>query len=59
MLKNFQRYFRYYLALLLFGLLLVGVRWQSAPLGAAMATTETAESAALSLHPATGAMALR
>jgi hypothetical protein len=31
MLKNFQRYFRFYLASFLFGLLLVGMRWQAAP----------------------------
>jgi hypothetical protein len=34
MLTNFQRYFRFYLASFLFGLLLVGIRWQAAPLGA-------------------------
>jgi hypothetical protein len=33
MLKNFQRYFRFYLASLLCGLLLAGIRWQAAPLG--------------------------
>lgn len=33
MLKNFQRYFRFYLATFLCGLLLIGIRWQAAPLG--------------------------
>lgn len=42
MLNNFQRYFRFYLALMLFGLLMVGIRWQSAPLGATTAATDAA-----------------
>lgn len=33
MLKNFQRYFRFYLATFLCGVLLIGIRWQAAPLG--------------------------
>jgi hypothetical protein len=33
MLKNFQRYFRFYLATFLCVLLLAGSRWQAAPLG--------------------------
>jgi hypothetical protein len=42
MLKNFQRYFRFYLASFLFGLLLVGMRWQAAPLGASPEKNEGA-----------------
>ncbi len=33
MLRNFQRYFRFYLASFLSVVLLAGVRWQAAPLG--------------------------
>jgi hypothetical protein len=40
MLKNFQRYFRFYLATFLFSILLVGIRWQAAPLGAAELTED-------------------
>lgn len=40
MLKNFQHYFRFYLATFLFGLLLAGIRWQAAPLGGTKASKE-------------------
>lgn len=41
MLKNFQRYFRFYLAAFLGGLLLVGIRWQAAPLGEIQPTEQS------------------
>jgi hypothetical protein len=51
MLKNFQRYFRFYLASFLFGLLLVGIRWQAAPLGNAELENEPAETSAPAVQP--------
>lgn len=51
MLKNFQRYFRFYLASFLFGLLLVGSRWQAAPLGANELENEPAETSAPAAQP--------
>ena len=41
MLDNFQRYFRFYLASFLFCLLLVGIRWQAAPLGTSVVERES------------------
>ena len=41
MLQNFRRFFRFYLALFLFGLLLLGVHWQGAPLGVHAAGSAT------------------
>ncbi|MBH8556618.1 hypothetical protein [Hymenobacter negativus] len=51
MLKNFQRYFRFYLASVLFGLLLAGIRWQTAPLGANELNTEPASTSAPAARP--------
>ncbi|GAB3572156.1 hypothetical protein [Hymenobacter daeguensis] len=62
MLKNFQRYFRFYLASLLFGMLLVGIRWQAAPLGANELEKEPAETsvpAGRPVHAAAGSVAIR
>ncbi|UOE33520.1 hypothetical protein MTP16_20650 [Hymenobacter monticola] len=41
MLKNFQRYFRFYLATFLCAVLLVGIRWQAAPLGEMQQTEQS------------------
>ena len=43
MLNNIQRYFRFYLASFLFAVLLIGIRWQAAPLGAAELEEEPTE----------------
>ncbi|MDO7847173.1 hypothetical protein Q5H92_12445 [Hymenobacter sp. M29] len=62
MLKNFQRYFRFYLATFLFGLLLVGIRWQAAPLGEKLVPQETPDSeqqVVAPSHRVTGDMAMR
>lgn len=62
MLTNFQRYFRFYLASLLFGLLLVGIRWQAAPLGAnelENAPTETSAPPPGTARAEAGAVAIR
>lgn len=62
MLTNFQRYFRFYLASFLFGLLLVGIRWQGAPLGAKELENEPAETSAPTPGPIraeAGAVAIR
>jgi hypothetical protein len=62
MLDNFQRYFRFYLASFLFGLLLVGIRWQAAPLGANELENEPAETsvpAPLPVHGEVGSVAIR
>ncbi|MBO2008857.1 hypothetical protein [Hymenobacter negativus] len=52
MVKNFQRYFRFYLASFLFGLLLMGIRWQGAPLGAAGLEKEPTKTGASAPRPA-------
>ena len=62
MLKNFQRYFRFYLASFLFALLLVGIRWQAAPLGAGKSDIDTGSAhtpVAHVAHVGVGAMAIR
>ena len=62
MLKNFQRYFRFYLASFLFAVLLVGIRWQAAPLGAAELEkdpTETSIPAAQSVQSKVDIVATR
>ncbi|WP_201978382.1 hypothetical protein [Hymenobacter rubidus] len=62
MLTNFQRYFRFYLASFLFGLLLVGIRWQAAPLGETVPTQEGAghdQQVVNPPRPATGELAMR
>ncbi|MDO7853350.1 hypothetical protein [Hymenobacter convexus] len=62
MLKNFQRYFRFYLATFLFGLLLAGIRWQAAPLGESVPPPEQSGSeqqVVAPLHRAAGDLAMR
>ena len=52
MFKNFQRNFRYYLATFLCGLLLVGVRWQAAPLGTSKPEKEPTTTSTPAARPA-------
>jgi len=62
MLKNFQHYFRFYLATFLCGLLLAGIRWQAAPLGEMQRTEHNKSSdnqSAESTHKAAGELATR
>jgi hypothetical protein len=62
MLKNFQRYFRFYLASFLLGLLLVGIRWEAAPLGAGKLDNESSSTSAPiapTVHVGVGTMAIR
>jgi hypothetical protein len=62
MLKNFQRYFRFYLATFLFGLLLAGIRWQAAPLGEKVVPQEAPASeqqVVAPSHRAPGDLAMR
>jgi hypothetical protein len=60
MLKNFQRYFRFYLATFLCAVLLVGIRWQAAPLGETQRTersTPISNQSAKSTNAASGELA--
>ncbi|MBF9144163.1 hypothetical protein [Hymenobacter properus] len=62
MLKNFQRYFRFYLATFLGAVLLVGIRWQAAPLGEAQPVEQTNNSEiqnSKTAHAATSEVAVR
>jgi hypothetical protein len=62
MLENFQRYFRFYLASFLLSLLLVGIRWGTAPLGASQLESEATPvriPAARAAHTGVATMAVR
>jgi hypothetical protein len=62
MLQNFQRYFRFYLATFLCGLLFVGIRWQAAPLGEAQPAEQMGNSENQNpkpAHTASGELAVR
>lgn len=60
MLMHIQRYFRFYLASFLFAVLLIGIRWQAAPLGAADLEKEPSEVPAVqSVQTTAGIVAIR